>query len=605
MKVLYLVAVVTLLIGTVTADDEDKARDLLNKLNQDLEKFLNNYLTLLWNYEVDINDDNLNKLLENGDPVFEFDDGDLPWATFTDADVARQSKLYGMTKVSNTQPLNATDDLDDTIMEMVECVFNLTICDYQDKTICNYTLDEDLEDIFAESKSADELSYYWKSLTDQIGQQVKPFFKIYVELANVAPKLDGYASKAEESLAEFEQPPEDVELLLKDAWYAMKPLYSELQAYFRFKLNEQFGDNIITKSGPIPIQLSGSLQGSDFWNLNNKFKPYPGVKKIHVDDFLSVKNLSSLETFQLVEKTFKSLNMKPMTESFWKNSLIEEPSDREAACDSSSWDMYEKDDFRIQHCTDKSYHSLLEVYSLMTEIEYYMYYQDKPAIYKASPLTGFDDGLVGAVRRSIRSLKQLKKSGIIDTPVTVNSQQYDINYLFEIASIFLPYMSYAYSLENWKRDVFRGKIVPEKYNEAFWAIRLAESGIAPPEPRSENTLDAATELSVLEDSSLTGDFVSSILQFQIYRDLCIASGEFDPSNPTKNPLHKCDFTSSPKAGKILGSMMEIGRAKPWYEILKVGTGNNKLDGSALVDFLAPLQDWLKEENKKNGATPGW
>lgn len=43
-------------------------------------------------------------------------------------------------------------------------------------------------------------------------------------------------------------------------------------------------------------------------------------------------------------------------------------------------------------------------------------------------------------------------------------------------------------------------------------------------------------------------FVADILQFQLYRSLCIEAGEYRPDDPTSPPLHKCDFYNSKEAG---------------------------------------------------------
>lgn len=45
-------------------------------------------------------------------------------------------------------------------------------------------------------------------------------------------------------------------------------------------------------------------------------------------------------------------------------------------------------------------------------------------------------------------------------------------------------------------------------------------------------------------------FVAFVLQFQIYKALCMAAGEYDPVNPTRS-LHKCDFYQSVAAGEAL------------------------------------------------------
>ena len=50
-------------------------------------------------------------------------------------------------------------------------------------------------------------------------------------------------------------------------------------------------------------------------------------------------------------------------------------------------------------------------------------------------------------------------------------------------------------------------------------------------------------------------------------------------------------------------MLEMGASKPWPDALEAFTGNREIDGSALVSYFAPLQAWLKEQNK--GQQCGW
>jgi peptidyl-dipeptidase A len=50
-------------------------------------------------------------------------------------------------------------------------------------------------------------------------------------------------------------------------------------------------------------------------------------------------------------------------------------------------------------------------------------------------------------------------------------------------------------------------------------------------------------------------------------------------------------------------MLALGQSKPWPEALKQMTGEDKADANAMVEYFAPLMDWLKEQNK--GAATGW
>lgn len=49
---------------------------------------------------------------------------------------------------------------------------------------------------------------------------------------------------------------------------------------------------------------------------------------------------------------------------------------------------------------------------------------------------------------------------------------------------------------------------------------------------------------------MTRYFVSFVVQFQFYKAMCIAAGEYDPNDPAK-PLYQCDFNNNKEAGAKL------------------------------------------------------
>ena len=52
-------------------------------------------------------------------------------------------------------------------------------------------------------------------------------------------------------------------------------------------------------------------------------------------------------------------------------------------------------------------------------------------------------------------------------------------------------------------------------------------------------------------------------------------------------------------------MLTLGASRPWKEAMKVMTGEPKMDTDAIREYFAPLELWLRVENKKNGVTVGW
>jgi peptidyl-dipeptidase A len=47
----------------------------------------------------------------------------------------------------------------------------------------------------------------------------------------------------------------------------------------------------------------------------------------------------------------------------------------------------------------------------------------------------------------------------------------------------------------------------------------------------------------------------------------------------------------------------MGRSRTWPEALAAVTGSKEMDASAILDYFAPLQQWLEEQNA--GRQCGW
>lgn len=84
-------------------------------------------------------------------------------------------------------------------------------------------------------------------------------------------------------------------------------------------------------------------------------------------------------------------------------------------------------------------------------------------------------------------------------------------------------------------------------------------------------------------------FLAHILQFQFHRSLCEIAGN-------EEPIHRCSIYGSEQAGERLNAMLEMGASRPWQEALEAMTGSSEMDATAILDYFAPLQAWLDEQN---------
>jgi peptidyl-dipeptidase A len=158
---------------------------------------------------------------------------------------------------------------------------------------------------------------------------------------------------------------------------------------------------------------------------------------------------------------------------------------------------------------------------------------------------------------------------------------------------FLPF---GLMIDRWRWGVFDGSIKPDHYNQAWWELKAKYQGVAPPTPRGEEFFDPGAKYHVPGNTPYTRYFLSHVLQFQFYKALCDAAGY-------KGPLYECSFYGNKAAGAKFEAMLSKGASQPWQKTLKELTGGEKMDAAPVLEYFAPLQEWLKQQNE--GQTCGW
>ncbi len=177
-----------------------------------------------------------------------------------------------------------------------------------------------------------------------------------------------------------------------------------------------------------------------------------------------------------------------------------------------------------------------------------------------------------------------------------HGEQALINVQLKAALERVAFLPFGKLIDQWRWDVFSGKVAPANYNEAWWALRLKYQGVAPPVARSEADFDPGAKYHIPANVPYVRYFLARILQFQFHRALCEAAG-------FKGPLHECSVYGNKEAGKKLQAMLAMGASKPWPDALEAMTGRREMDATAILEYFAPLQKWLKEQNR--GQKCGW
>ena len=188
----------------------------------------------------------------------------------------------------------------------------------------------------------------------------------------------------------------------------------------------------------------------------------------------------------------------------------------------------------------------------------------------------------------------LQQKGLIGA--VTDSYEATINKQMKLALSKIAFLPFSKMIDEWRWKVFSGEIAPEDYNASWWKLREEYQGLRAPVARSEADFDAGAKYHVAGNTPYTRYFLSFIMQFQFHKALCAAAGY-------EGPLNECSIYNNKVAGAKLGAMLAMGQSKPWPDAMEALTGQRQMDGSAIIDYFAPLNSWLKDQNKDRAC--GW
>ncbi|XP_056432698.1 angiotensin-converting enzyme [Gadus chalcogrammus] len=512
------------------------------------------------------------------------------------ATLADKSTKKLIEKISELGPANLAEaDRREynTILSTMDDIYSTAkVCPDKDKPTECWSLEPELSDIMANSRSYKRLLYAWEGWHNASGVPLKEHYPRFVELSNKAVAPDGFADTGENWRSWYET--ETFETDLEQLYKTVEPLYQRLHAFVRRKLHNQYGSKYINLKGPIPAHLLGNMWSQTWNNVYGLMVPYPEKPNVDVTDTMVAQGYNATQMFKVAEEFFTSLGLIKMPEEFWNESMLVKPEGREVVCHASAWDFYNRKDFRIKQCTTVTMEQLFTVHHEMGHVEYYLQYKDLPVGYRRGANPGFHEAIGDVLSLSVSTPKHLHKIGLLDK--VTDDPETDINYLLKMALEKMAFLPFGYLIDQWRWNVFSGKTTPDHYNADWWHLRTKYQGICPPTPRTEEHFDAGAKYHIPGNTPYIRYFVSFILQFQFHEKLCAEAKH-------TGPLHKCDIYQSKEAGAILEKVLKAGSSKPWPEVLQDALGTNKMDARALMIYFEPIIKWLDEQNVNE--TIGW
>ena len=451
---------------------------------------------------------------------------------------------------------------------------------------------QELEKVLRVSRDYDELLDVWQGWRT-VSPPYRAQYQRFVELVNEGSKTFGFENLAEQWKSGYDMSGEEFTIEARRLWDQVQPFYEELHCHVRAVLSDTYGADKVPLDEPIPAHLLGNMWSQTWDNIYDLMEPYPGVASLDVTAALNKQGYDELKMTKTAEEFFTSIGLPALPDSFYENSMLKQPADRNVVCHASAWDMGNGNDPRIKQCIEINEEQFGTLHHELGHIYYYLMYKDLPAIFKGGAHDGFHEAIGDTIELSMTS-NYLKEKGLIDEVVV--SEQATINDQMKLALKKIAFLPFGKMIDEWRWKVFSGEISPDQYNEGWWALREEYQGIKAPVERSEKDFDAGAKYHIPGNTPYTRYFLSFIMQFQFHKALCEASG-------FEGPLHECSIYGDKVAGKQLGDMLAMGQSKPWPEAMQALTGQPDMDASAIIDYFAPLNSWLKEQNQDRQC--GW
>uniref|UniRef100_A0A8C9U7A4 Angiotensin-converting enzyme n=1 Tax=Scleropages formosus TaxID=113540 RepID=A0A8C9U7A4_SCLFO len=442
-----------------------------------------------------------------------------------------------------------------------------TVCDIDEPFDCQ-TLEPGLESIMAESRDYYKRLHVWEGWRVNVGKEMRPLYEVYVDLKNEAARLNGYADYGDYWRANYETIDEgnysytrdDLMADVRRIYKEIMPLYKELHAYVRSKLQETYPGHI-SATGGLPAHLLGDMWGRFWTNLYPLSIPYPNKEDIDVTSAMISQGWTVNQMFKEAEKFFMSVNLYKMFDSFWSNSMFTKPEDgQKVVCHPTAWDMGNREDFRIKMCTKVNMDDFLTVHHEMGHNQYQMAYRNLSYLLRDGANEGFHEAVGEIMSLSAATPKHLKALGLLPADFKEDNET-DINFLLKQALTIVATLPFTYMLEEWRWQASHFTHIP------VWNVPYRY-------------------------------FTRTIYQFQFQASLCEVAGH-------TGPLFKCDITNSTAAGNKLRAMLELGKSKSWTRAMEEISGVTRMDSKPLLEYFSELYSWLQEDNRKNNRQPGW
>jgi len=441
----------------------------------------------------------------------------------------------------------------------------------------------DLDEILREETDVARRLAAWRA-SKEVGVVLKDGLAELVRLRNATVRALGYDDFFDYQVSDYGMTVDEMLEMMDRFVRETRPLYRELHTWVRHELAERYGEEV---PDLLPAHWLPNRWGQSWAAMVE-------VEGLDLDGVLSKKEPEWL--VRQAERFYVSLGFDPLPESFWeKSSLYPLPpgAPYKKNNHASAWHMDLEHDVRCLMSVEPNRDWYETTHHELGHIYYYLAYTNPgvPPLLREGANRAFHEAIGSQL--GLASMQKGFLSAIDLLPE--DSETDEIQALLKEALDFIVFIPWSAGVMTFfEHDLYAEELPVDRFNERWWSYVERYQGIVPPEPRGERFCDAATKTHINDDPAQYYDYAFSfVLLHQLHAHVARKILGQDPRDT--------NYFGSREVGEFLESVLQIGATRDWRGVMQEYLGQD-VSARPMLDYFAPLMDYLKRENRGRSAT---